>query len=181
MGCAWVADQEAFGPAAGGYRHPLLRLGNPSRRIPPASALERLWGSHHPSFRNAMQPSLRPNPNAARPPPPAEHGLVVAAAADWTLRLRGFWDLTAAEVLLYRDSEQEAAYRGRGALANTAAFLIRVGRPGGRQQRQDLAQSGHGHGWRAGGIGGECVASTTSHTPPLRDRWPLLAAPRAPA
>ncbi|GBF97100.1 gamma-tocopherol methyltransferase [Raphidocelis subcapitata] len=53
-------------------------------------------------------------------------GLLVLAEADWTLRLRGFWDIGLAEALLRRDPESEAAARGRSALANLAVLFVRL-------------------------------------------------------
>lgn len=72
-------------------------------------------------------PTLTP---LTRPPPPLPfseaNGMQVVKVADWTHRLRGFWDLGAAEVLLWRDPEAEKRYYQRSFLANLLVFILGV-------------------------------------------------------
>jgi hypothetical protein len=65
----------------------------------------------------------------ARPSTIAEEcGLQVVAEADYTGRLRGFWDLGAAEALLRRDAEAEGESRRRGPLGDAAVFASKARR-----------------------------------------------------
>jgi len=52
----------------------------------------------------------------------------VVAEADWTGKLRGFWDLGLQELLLRREPEAEAAFKQRTPAKNAAVFTKRVRR-----------------------------------------------------
>ncbi|GBF91004.1 gamma-tocopherol methyltransferase [Raphidocelis subcapitata] len=55
----------------------------------------------------------------------ASHGLTVAAEADWTGRLRGFWDLSMWELLLRRDADMDSAYKSASLPWNAAKLWCR--------------------------------------------------------
>lgn len=54
----------------------------------------------------------------------AANGLQVIAEADWTRRIRGFWELGSPEVLMWRDLAAARKTKERSLLANLAVFLI---------------------------------------------------------
>jgi hypothetical protein len=54
------------------------------------------------------------------------HGLVIAREADWTGRLRGFWDLGFCELLLRPDAERDAVYKACSLPWNFVRLLGRV-------------------------------------------------------
>jgi hypothetical protein len=68
--------------------------------------------------------------------PTEANGLEVKATADWTTRLRGFWDLSAAELLLRREPEMAARAQARSALANGLELSKQVGQAGAAEGTQ---------------------------------------------
>jgi hypothetical protein len=62
----------------------------------------------------------------------AANGLDVIAHEDWTSRLRGFWDLSIAEVMLRRGAQEERTSRARGFFGNALVCLKKVRAAGGR-------------------------------------------------